>query len=216
MLEGFSQRPRSSDADLGRQLLDALLDAAGGDPLLRGGHPAAETLLLLAIKSHDYERHCLPALRRARTVIEGRSLHSVAVYQSLILHPNDDLAAHNEAHAILNLAAQWRPLPDLTILVTDHAEAALERAEHRDHKRSTTQLRRLHHRAAALFDQLAADDPAHVLTVDRRTTTADEVITVMLTAIHAHKPCPPRLAEPWRHDIPHSLGGQRHRPVAAD
>ena len=77
VIDEFSRRPRRGD--LGRDLLHALIDAAAGDPLLRGGRPAAETLMLLAIKAHDYEAHCPPALAQGRVVLEGRSLHCVAV-----------------------------------------------------------------------------------------------------------------------------------------
>ena len=46
--EEFSRRP--AHGELGHDLLHALTSAARGDPFLRGGRPAAETLLLLAIK----------------------------------------------------------------------------------------------------------------------------------------------------------------------
>ncbi len=55
LLEEFSQRPQAARRDLGRDLLRALINAAGGDTFLRGGHPGAETLLLLAIKMFDFE-----------------------------------------------------------------------------------------------------------------------------------------------------------------
>jgi len=70
LIQEFSQRPHASGHDLGQDLLRALIDAAHGDHFLRGGHPATETLLLLAIKMHDYEAHADPALRRGRLVLE--------------------------------------------------------------------------------------------------------------------------------------------------
>ena len=103
VIDEFSRRPLGGD--LGHDLLHTLIDAAAGDPLLRGGRPAAETLMLLAIKAHDYEAHCLPALAR-RIVLEDRSLHCVAVYQALILHSDDDEQAFAEMLAILSTAAQ--------------------------------------------------------------------------------------------------------------
>src|SRR5262249_658950 len=72
--------------DLGRRRLRTLITASHGERFLRGGFPKSETLLLLAIKMHDFET-TLPELRAGRTVIEGRSIHSTAVYQSLIMHP---------------------------------------------------------------------------------------------------------------------------------
>jgi hypothetical protein len=40
--------------------------------------------------------------------------------------------------------------------VADHVETAIRRAEHRDNLTCIPEHRRLHHRAAALFDALAA------------------------------------------------------------
>jgi dTMP kinase len=91
VVEEFSRRS-DSDSDLGRRLLRTLVTASHGERFLRAGFPKSETLLLLAIKMHDFET-TLPALLAGRTVIEGRSIHSTAVYQSLIMNPGDDRAA---------------------------------------------------------------------------------------------------------------------------
>lgn len=190
-LDGFSERAVAGH-DLGRHILQALIDAADGDHFLRGGHPAAETLLLLAIKTYDYEGQCLPALRDGHLVIEGRSLHSIAVYQSLILHADDDRKALTEAHAILELASHWRPLPDLTLLLLDDVATAIGRLEHRDGTRCPPEQRRMHHRADRIFTQLADADPRHVSVVDQRHTAHDAVIGQMLSAITQ---APPRRAD---------------------
>ncbi|MGH3811028.1 MAG: dTMP kinase [Pseudonocardiaceae bacterium] len=197
ILDEFSQRAKSDHSDLGRGLLRALIDAAAGDRFLRGGFPGAETLLLLAIKMHDYES-CLPALRHGYLVVEGRSLHTVAVYQSLIMHPDDDPQALAEARALLHLAQQWRPLPDLTILITDDVPTALYRAQERDDQHYPPEHWRLHHRAAALFTRLAADDPARIHVLDRRTLDTREVVRRMETWIGKHQASLPCLMQPWQ------------------
>jgi thymidylate kinase len=148
----------------------------------RRGRPAAETLLLLAIKAHDYEEHCAPALRQGRIVLEGRSLHCVAVYQSLILHPDDDEQAFAEMLAILETAARWRPLPDLTILITDDPSESARRAEQRDERVSCAGHRHIHHRAAAMYDLAAAHAPGNVVVIDRRGFSADDAVSLL----HAH------------------------------
>jgi len=178
VIEEFSQRAQSGPGDLGRDLLQALKRAAAGDAFLRGGHPMTETLLLLAIKLHDYEAS-RPSLHRGRLVLEGRGLHSVAVYQSLILHPEDDGEAWRQSRDILDLAAGWRPLPDLTILVTDEVDTALGRAERRDRHPYTPEERRIHLRAATLFERLAAADPERVVLLDRRTTDSQDAVDRM-------------------------------------
>lgn len=121
------------------------------------------------MKTFDFGQ-CLPLLTRGRTVIEGRGLDSTAVYQSLIAYPYDIERAHAEARAILVIAAQWRPLPDLTILIDDDVTTAIGRAEQRDGRRFTPEQVSIHHQAARLFSLLAADYPDRFEVIDRRTT----------------------------------------------
>ncbi|MFD2422418.1 dTMP kinase [Amycolatopsis pigmentata] len=179
--EAFSNRA-NADTDLGRRLLRTLISASGGERFLRAGYPRSETLLLLAIKMHDYEA-AWPALRAGRTVIEGRSIHSTAVYQSLIMNPDDDDAAFVRAGQILDCAARWRPLPDLTIVLTDDVDAAVGRAEARNGAAFTAEQWNLHRRAAPLFERLATADPERVRLLDRREHDADALVDIIATWI---------------------------------
>lgn len=121
-------------------------------------------------------------MRHGYVVVEGRSVHTTAVYQSLILHPDNDAMALAEADAILQVAAHWRPLPDLTLLITDDVTAAIERMERRDRRRCTPEQRHLHHRADWLFTQLARAEPARIRVLDRRRTDPDAVVQAMAAA----------------------------------
>jgi dTMP kinase len=194
VLEEFSARA-DGRADLGRAILGTLFRAAGGDPFLRSGHPGAETLSLLAVKMFDYERS-LDALRAGRPVLEGRSIHSTAVYQSLIASPDSDEMAYSHATALLDLAGSWRPLPDLTVLVIDDVEAAISRAERRDDRTYTPQQRHIHRRAAAMYARLALVDQRRIAVLDRRVDDADRLVARMRTLIAGLGPlqC---LTEPW-------------------
>src|SRR5206468_10175190 len=118
--------------------------ASRSEHFLRSGHPASETLLLLAIKMYDFES-CASVLREGQLVLEGRSMHTVAVYQSLIMC-DDDEQALAEARGILDLGRQWRPSPDLVLLIVDDVETAVRRAEERDGIRYTDEQWRVHHR----------------------------------------------------------------------
>ncbi len=126
----------------------------------------------------------MTALANGRTVIEGRSVHSIAVYQSLIANPVDE-AAYRQARAILDLAAAWRPLPDRTILLIDDVTTAVRRAETRDGKHYTDEQWELHHRAAALFARLAADDQQRIAVLDRRCFDTEALIDQMAYLIEA-------------------------------
>lgn len=167
-IEAFTERAHAGPGTLGDQLLRALITAADGEHFLRAGHPGTETVLLLAVKTFDFEQ-CLPLLTRGEAVIEGRGLDSIAVYQALITCPDGLERAHAETRAILAIAAQWRPLPDLTILVADDVTTAIDRAEQRDGRRFTADQVRIHHQANTLFRLLAADYPDRFRVIDRRT-----------------------------------------------
>lgn len=168
-IEPFTERANAGPGTLGDQLLRALITAAHGEHFLRAGHPGTETVLLLAVKTFDFER-CLPLLTRGEAVIEGRGLDSIAVYQSLITYPDDIERSHTEAREILAIAAQWRPLPDMTILVADDVTTAVGRAEQRDSRRFTAEQVSIHHQADTLFRLLAADHPDRFQVIERRTT----------------------------------------------
>lgn len=176
VVEGFRRRPHN-DEDLGRRLLRTLVTASHGERFLRAGYPRSETLLLLAIKMHDFET-TWPALQAGRTVIEGRSIHSTAVYQSLIMHP-DDVVALALAQQILDSTARWRPLPDLTIVITDDVKAAVSRAEARDGITYTAEQWHLHHRAAVLFEHLAHADTEYLRLLDRREHDVPALVTII-------------------------------------
>lgn len=166
MLAEFSARAHGRQG-LGDHLLGALREASAPDPFLRSGTPMAEALLLLAIKRHDLDT-VLPTLAGGRTVAEGRSVDSTAVCQALLLHPHDSDTALETARSLLDLAASYRPLPDLTILVTDDPDRAIDRAQRRDRCVFTPEQAHYLREAGALFERLAATGPARYRVVDRR------------------------------------------------
>ncbi len=193
--EGFSARKQPGRRDLGRDLLRVLVSASGGDRFLRSSDPAADTLLLLAIKMYDYETN-LPELASGHVVIEGRSLHTTAIYQSIILCPGD-AEALTQAREILELAAEWRPPPDLTILLTDDLATAISRVEQRDNRTVAGEERHIHLRAAALYQQLAADDPARVRVLDRRLQDDATALNSMQEWISQARDRIACLPDPW-------------------
>jgi dTMP kinase len=191
-IDDFSARRDSAGPDLGREFLHALTSASGGDRYLRGGHLHAETLLLLAIKTYDYEASTRRAVR-GQLILEGRSIDTIAVYQSVLMHPGD-AAALDQAREILRLASIWRPLPDLTILIADEPSTALRRASDRDQRPFTGDEQRIEHRADALYRQLAAENPARIRVLNRPdcdTATAIRIMHDWITGISQNLECQP-------------------------
>ncbi|MEU3355146.1 thymidylate kinase [Streptomyces sp. NPDC037389] len=196
MLDEFSEWVNGRPG-LGGALLRALYEASAGDPFLRGGTPMAEALLLLAIKRHDLDT-VIPALSGGRAVVEGRSVDTTAVCQALLLHPGNPDAALQAAIGLLDLAASYRPLPDLTILVTDDASKALERAQRRDRCVFSGEQADFMREAGTLFERLAATDPVRYRVVDRRHVDeyeAAEQIRSWIQGADASLGC---LVEPWQ------------------
>ena len=87
-------------------------------------------------------------------IIDGRSRDTTAVYQSVLMHSSDDQAALEEARRILHLAGQWRPLADLTILISGGTKLALDRASQRDQRPFTPEERLIELRANRIYSQL--------------------------------------------------------------
>jgi dTMP kinase len=194
-ISDFSARSATAGADLGREFLHALIAAADGDRFLRGGHLRAETLLLLAIKTYDYDA-TTHAASPGQIIIEGRSLDTTAVYQSVLMHPGDDAAALEQARRILQLAGRWRPFPDLTILICGDPGLALDRASQRDQRPFTPEERLIELRANRIYSHLAAEDPTRIRVLDpdsldpeAAAATMASLITSTLTGLDC-RPCP--------------------------
>jgi dTMP kinase len=196
LLDGFSQRATGRPG-LGKALLRALREASAGDPFLRGGTPLAEALILQAIKRHDLDT-VLAELSSGRAVVEGRSVDSTAVCQALLLHPGNPDAALRTATALLDLASSYRPLPDLTILVTDDAAQAVARAQQRDQCVLTTEQAAFMRDAAALYERVAATDPARYRVVDRRSVGEHEAAEQIRAWIHGARTGLGCVREPWQ------------------
>ncbi|WP_406299986.1 hypothetical protein OG948_32960 [Embleya sp. NBC_00888] len=145
--------------------LMALAEAAGGEPYIRGGRSASETLTVIAMQTHRYESARL-FLAAGRTVVEQRGVYTAAVEDAVARHPRDVEQAHQAARRFLATVAQWRPLPDLVLLTADEPRAIEERLRAHDQEKGLdpTQLRF----KATLFELLAEDDPDRFRIFDRR------------------------------------------------
>lgn len=179
-------------------LLDEITDQAGaglvndvvsalssaGDPFLRTGHPAAETLALIALKIREYER--ARHLRDAgpEIVLEDRGIDTVAVYQAVIISGTDATLelTLDLARLIYATAAHWCPLPDLTLLLTDDLDRCIGRFQARTGHILPPGDRALIARAGQLYDRIAARQPHRFAVIDRARRTETEVLGHMRAA----------------------------------
>jgi dTMP kinase len=164
------------------QVITALSQA--GDLWLRSGHPATETLALLALKVSEYESVMGRPALRAEVVVEDRGVDSVAIYQAAILAGPD--APVDRASALVQqiyaTAAHWRPLPDCTLLLVDDFDVCVARFEQRTGRTASAADRALMSHAQDLYAILAAREPARVRTVNRAGRSEEEILEELCQA----------------------------------
>jgi dTMP kinase len=171
-----------SGAGLVNDVVSALSSA--GDPFLRTGHPAAETLALIALKIREYERAQHLRDEGQDVVLEDRGIDTVAVYQAAIIAGTDATleTTLDLAQLIYATAARWRPLPDLTLLLTDDLDTCISRFQARTGHILPPGDRALIARASQLYDRIAAQQPHRFAVIDRAGRTETEVIDHMRAA----------------------------------
>ncbi len=149
-----------------------------GDLWLRTGHPATETLALLAMKVSEFESLQARQDTDAEVVVEDRGVDSVALYQAAILAgPRAPIAqVHTLAQQIYATAAHWRPLPDRSLLLVDDFDVCLSRFEQRTRRAVSSADRALMRRAAELYVLQAALEPERFHTVNRLGRSEQETL----------------------------------------
>jgi dTMP kinase len=141
----------SAAGTLPAQVIAAL--AATHDPFLRTGHPAAETLALLALKVRESEQASQALPEGTWLILEDRGIDTVAVYQAAILTAGQPLAdSARLASWIRELAQAWCPRPDHTVLLRDDVDVCTARFA----DRPGIALSDEDHRLIARIDQLYA------------------------------------------------------------
>ena len=157
--------------------------SACGDLFLRTGHPAAETLALLALKARAYSEVAASAMPHTQVVLEDRGPDTVAVYQAAIMHPHSTMAQTlDAAQRILAFAVRWRPLPDLTLLITDDPGICEERFAARTGQAVEPPERKLMRDAARLYELLATAEPARYKVISSQDRTTEQVLADMTAA----------------------------------
>jgi len=180
----LSELTDTSDDQVATQVIGAL--AAAGDAFLRTGHPLTETFALLALKVREHELvDRLPD--RPRIVLEDRGVDTVAVYQAAIMTSDPDACFHTDderdeaawelAQQLHATALPWRPLPDLTLLITDDPETCARRWQQREGSALIPeQQRRLVDRVVRLYQRQADHDRGRFRVVARDDRETDEIV----------------------------------------
>ena len=153
------------------------------DRFFRMNLPLSETFLLLALKMYDYEATIAPALAAGLTVVEDRSIDTIAVYQAIMICSEGLEERVSVANEIYEIAAKWRRPPDLTFLLVDNFEKVIRRAASRagvDFHPDEIEVLRA---AEALYSRYAQEYPNRIVTIDQAVLTNDQVIERITTGI---------------------------------
>jgi dTMP kinase len=150
---------------LPRRVIAAL--AAGGDLCLRTGHPVAETLALLALKTREVERLAAVDLAETDVILEDRGLDSVAVCQAAVLAAHYGEADPAQlARYVLSSARAWCRLPDATLLLTGDRTICTDRFAARIGRTLAARDMDVICLAGSLYRELAAQEPNRYTLID--------------------------------------------------
>lgn len=96
------------------------------------GVPLTETMLLLSRSMYKYESTIRQALEDGKTVIEDRSIDTIALYQAILIAQKNGGNPLEIAEKIYSFAGSFRQLPQKTFLLYGNSDLAIRRAEKRD------------------------------------------------------------------------------------
>ena len=102
------------------------------DRFFNMGVPLTETMLLLSRSMYKYESTIKKALESGKTVIEDRSIDTIALYQAILIAQKNGGNPLEIAEKIYSFAGSFRRLPEKTFLLYGNPDLAISRAEKRD------------------------------------------------------------------------------------
>ncbi len=102
------------------------------DRFFNMGVPLTETMLLLSRSMYKYESIIRQALEEGKTVIEDRSIDTIALYQAILIAQKNGGNPLEIAEKIYSFAGTFRQLPEKTFLLYGNPDLAISRAEKRD------------------------------------------------------------------------------------
>ncbi len=102
------------------------------DRFFNMGVPLTETMLLLSRSMYKYESTIKEALEAGKTVIEDRSIDTIALYQAILIAQKNGGDPLEIAERIYSFAGSFRTLPQKTFLLYGNPDLAISRAENRD------------------------------------------------------------------------------------
>lgn len=147
-----------------------------GDRFFQNPYPLTTTFLLFALAMHDTEAKIGPALADGQILIKDRYIDTLAVYQAILLCPNSFEQQVVLANELYQIGTRWCPAPDITFLVEDDFDTAIQRAQQRNGDCYREDELAILSNAARLYDAYAQHHTSRIVRIKRQETTSEHIV----------------------------------------
>lgn len=166
---------------LNKKIFSALFHTE--DKFFNMGVPLTETMLLLSSSMYKYESTIKKALDEGKTVIEDRSLDTIAIYQAILIAQKNGGNPLQIADDIYSFARKFRRTPDKTFLLQGQTDFVINRAEERDKSSYSEDEIKLLKRANALYSLYAQKNPQRIIRFNVSRENTDDILKRMKSEI---------------------------------
>lgn len=147
-----------------------------GDRFFQNSYPLTTTFLLFALTMHDTEARIRPALADGYILIKDRYIDTLAVYQAILLCPDSFEQQVALANELYHIGIRWCPAPDITFLIEDDFDTAIQRAQERNGDCYRDDELAILSSAARLYDAYAQYHTSRIVRINRQELTKDTII----------------------------------------
>ena len=147
------------------------------------GVPLTETMLLLARSMYKYESTIKDVLAQGKTIIEDRSIDTIALYQAILISQKHGGNPMDIAEKIYSFVGTFRTLPEKTFLLYGDADLAISRAEKRDKKPYQPEEIQLLKAVERFYQKYAKRHPERFVMLNIETLSTDQILHEMKKVI---------------------------------
>ncbi len=147
-----------------------------GDRFFQNEYPLTTTFLLFALTMHDTEAKIRPALTNGHILIKDRYIDTLAVYQALLLCPDSFEQQVELANELYRIGTRWCPSPDITFLVEDDFDTAIQRAQERNGDIYRDDELVILNGAARLYVAYARHHASRIVRINRQIMTNEDIM----------------------------------------
>lgn len=168
---------------LGQKIFSALYHTK--DRFFNMGLPYTETMLLLARSMYKYESTIKGLIDSGKTVIEDRSIDTIALYQAILIAQKYGGNPMEIAENIYSFVKVFRPLPEKTFLLYGNPDLSIKRAEERDGKPYKPEEVKLLNAVDKFYQIYADKHPERFVKLNIQELSPEQIIKKMQDVINS-------------------------------